>query len=290
MLLAGLHSISRSGWAGFDWSPLTISLRVSLTATLVSIVDRHSHRVSPSAAGAAGRTALAEGIVTLPLVMPPTVLGYFLLVLFSRQHALGKLYEHLFKQSLVFTWQGAALAAAVASMPLLIIQSQVAFESIGQELEESARVSGATEAQVFFHIILPLARRGVVAGIALAFARALGDFGATLMVAGSTPGVTRTMPLAIYDALQSSDDKTMLTFVVITSLITITFTLLSRRYAYASTASVHAANKNCPRRASVRRQEGKMAQPCLERVADFLPFQGRWPRGRIVSATPIPKP
>ncbi len=232
---AGLHNFL-ANWAGFDWSPLTISLRVSLTATLVSIAIGIPIAFALSRRRGRG-TALAEGIVTLPLVMPPTVLGYFLLVLFSRQHALGKLYEHIFKQSLVFTWQGAALAAAVASMPLLITQSQVAFESVGQDLEESARVSGATEAQVFFHIILPLARRGVVAGIALAFARALGDFGATLMVAGSTPGVTRTMPLAIYDALQSSDDKTMLTFVVITSLITITFTLLSRRYAYASTTT-----------------------------------------------------
>ena len=234
-LIAGLYHL-KSNWDGFDWSPLTISLRVSLTATIISIVI--GTPIAFALSRRRGRaTALAEGLVILPLVMPPTVLGYFLLVLFSRQHALGKLYEHLFKQSLVFTWQGAALAAAVASMPLLIIQSQVAFESVSQDIEESARVAGATEAQIFLYIILPLARRGVAAGIALAFARALGDFGATLMVAGSTPGVTRTMPLAIYDALQNSDDKTMLTFVVITSLITITFTLLSRRYAYASTGA-----------------------------------------------------
>ena len=234
-LVSGLQHF-RSNWNGFDWSPLTISLRVSLTATLLSIAIGIPIAFALSRRRGRG-TALAESVVTLPLVMPPTVLGYFLLVLFSRQHALGKLYEHLFKQSLVFTWQGAALAAAVAAMPLLIIQSQVAFESVSRDIEESARVAGATEAQIFLHIILPLARRGVVAGIALSFARALGDFGATLMVAGSTPGVTRTMPLAIYDALQNSDDKTMLTFVVITALITITFTLLSRRYAYASTGT-----------------------------------------------------
>ena len=235
--LAAFHAFVGQ-WSGFNWSPLYISLRVSLTAILIAILIGIplAFALSRSRGRSRGH-ALAEGVVTLPLVMPPTVLGYFLLVAFGRQHALGKLYEQLFKQPLVFTWEGAALAAAVTSLPLLIVQSQVAFESVDREIEESARVFGASELQIFFKIILPLARRGVLAGIALAYARALGDFGATLMVAGSTPGVTQTMPLAIYDALQSSDDKTMLTFVVISSVIAIGFVLVARRYAYGGVTS-----------------------------------------------------
>jgi molybdate transport system permease protein len=213
-----------------DWSPLTISIKVSIAATVVGIVVGIPIAYALSRRRFGGR-ALAQGIVNLPLVLPPTVLGYFLLVVLGRESVIGTVYERIFHQPIVFTWQGASLAAAVAALPLLITQARVAFDAVDRDLEDSARVFGANEFQVFFHITLPLSERGVIAGIALTFARAMGDFGATLMVAGSIPGRTRTMPLAIYDALQTGDTRTIITFVVIASLITIVFTLAASQYA-----------------------------------------------------------
>ena len=213
-----------------DWSPLTISIKVSAAATIVGIAVGIPVAWLLSRKTFGGR-ALAQGVVNLPLVLPPTVLGYFLLVLLGRDSVLGEAYERLFHQPLVFTWQGAAVAACIASLPLLITQSRVAFDAVDRELEDSARVFGASELQVFFRITLPLAQRGVIAGITLAFARAMGDFGATLMVAGSIPGRTRTMPLAIYDALQIGDTQTIATFVTITSIITIVFTLAASQFS-----------------------------------------------------------
>jgi molybdate transport system permease protein len=213
-----------------DWSPLTISVKVSVAATIVAIVAGIPIAYTLSRRKFGGR-ALAQGLVNLPLVLPPTVLGYFLLVLLGRESVIGAAYQRVFHQSIVFTWQGAAIAAAVASLPLLITQARVAFDAVDRDIEDSARVFGANELQVFFRITLPLSERGVIAGIALSFARAMGDFGATLMVAGSIPGRTRTMPLAIYDALQTGDTRTILTFVVIASLITIVFTVSAAQYA-----------------------------------------------------------
>jgi molybdate transport system permease protein len=211
-----------------DWSPLTISLKVSLVATVLTILVGLPIAYLLAKRRFPGRS-LAIGFSSLPLVMPPTVLGYFLLVLLGRQGEIGHVYQALFHHQLVFTWQGAALAASVASSPLLISQARVSFESVDRSVEESCRVFGATELQTIWYVTLPLARRGVVAGIALSFARALGDFGATLMVAGSIPGRTRTMPLAIYDAIQTGDDRTVLTFVVIGSILALLFTALATR-------------------------------------------------------------
>jgi len=125
------------------------------------------------------------------------------LVLLGRHSALGVAYERLAGSPLVFTWQGAVVAAAVASLPYVIRTSRAAFEQVDASSLEAARIDGATRLQQFMLVLLPLARRGVAAGIALAFARALGEFGATLMVAGNIPGRTRTMPIAIYDAVQA---------------------------------------------------------------------------------------
>lgn len=211
-----------------DWSPLVISLRVSITATALSLLVGIPVAYVIGKKRFVGRSA-AEGLVNLPLVLPPTVLGYFLLVILGRRSIFGHVYEAVFHQPLVFTWQGAAVAACITSLPLLITQARVAFASVDRELEDSARTYGATEWQVFQHITFPLARRGVVAGTTLSFARALGDFGATLMVAGNIPGSTQTMPLAIYNAVQVEDMRTILTFVVISSLLAIAFTLAASR-------------------------------------------------------------
>jgi len=187
-----------------DASDIIITLQVATLATLLSIVvgvplawvlARYRFR---------GR-AIVEALTTLPLVLPPTVVGYYLLRALGRSSASGRFLEDDLGVRLVFTWQGAAIAAAILSMPLLIRTAQSAFEQVDPELEQVAATLGRSRVSVFFSITLPLAMRGVAAGIALAFARAAGEFGATMMVAGNIPGKTRTLPIAIYDAVQAGD-------------------------------------------------------------------------------------
>jgi len=209
-----------------DWRPLAISIKVSLTATLIVFVVGIPtawliSRLRP------GPKSLAQGLVSLPIVMPPTVLGYFLLVALGHLSAFGRLYYSIFGHDLVFTWQGAAVAASVASLPLLAVQASVALSEVDKDVLDCARVYGASELTVFWKISLPMARNGIAAGGAIAFARSLGDFGATLMVAGSIPGVTQTMPLAIYDSWQTGDNHTVAVFAAISVALALLFTLLA---------------------------------------------------------------
>ncbi len=211
-----------------DWSPLFLSLKVSTSATVLCMLVGLpiAHHLSK------GRNrGIADGLVNLPLVLPPTVLGYFLLVLLGRRSPVGAAYEHLTHETLVFTWQGAAIAACISSLPLIITAARVAFAAVERESQDAARVFGASEAQVFWLITFPIARLGVAAGTSLSFARALGDFGATLMVAGDIPGATQTMPLAIYDAVQTGDTRTILIFVVIASFLSLAFAVAASRLA-----------------------------------------------------------
>ncbi|MCS7234423.1 MAG: molybdate ABC transporter permease subunit [Armatimonadetes bacterium] len=149
-----------------------------------------------------GRGVL-EALTSLPLTLPPTVLGYYLLVLLGRRSPLGAWVESTFGVPLVFTWQGAVVAAAVPSLPLVVRTVRAAFAEVAAEVVEAARMDGAGWWHQFAYVLLPLARRGLAAGLSLAFARALGDFGTTLMVAGNIPGRTQTMPIALYDAVQA---------------------------------------------------------------------------------------
>lgn len=151
-----------------------------------------------------GKSAI-ETLVNLPLVLPPVVTGYLLLVAFGRQGWIGGLLERWFGVRLVFDWKGAALAAAVVSFPLLVRSVRVAFAGLDERLVEASRTLGAGPLDAFFTISLPLARHGVIAGSVLAFARSLGEFGATIMIAGNIPGETRTIPLYLYDRLESPD-------------------------------------------------------------------------------------
>ncbi len=167
--------------------------------------------------------ALVSAVVTLPLVLPPTVVGYYLLRLFGRGSAFGRFLEDDVGARLVFTWQGAALGAAVLSAPLLIRTAQAAFEQVDRELERVAATLGRSRLEIFFTITLPLAMPGVAAGVALAFARAIGEFGATVMIAGNIPGKTRTMSVSVYDAVQAGD----LARANATALILIAISLLS---------------------------------------------------------------
>ena len=174
-------------------------------------------------------TFLIESIVSLPLVLPPTVLGYYLLVLLGHESALGRVYEFIFGQQLVFTVQAAVLAAMLHSAPLLIKSARAALESVDHSYERAARTLGAGEWRVFHAVTLPLALRPILAAVALAFARALGDFGITLMVAGNIPGRTQTMALAIYSAVESGNGELARRLVIVISVIALGILWLANR-------------------------------------------------------------
>ncbi|MGE8568573.1 MAG: molybdate ABC transporter permease subunit [Achromobacter sp.] len=198
------------------WVPLLLSLKVAGWATLLATVAGTAAAYGLSRWRWPGRDLL-DAILTLPLVLPPTVLGYYLLVLLGRRGIIG---ETLAKWDieLVFTWQGAVIAAAIVAFPLVFKSARAAFENVDAQLENAARVLGVSEVGVFFRVTLPLAARGIVAGVLLAFARALGEFGATLMIAGSLPGRTQTLSVAIYEAVQAGDDRTANLLVLVTSM------------------------------------------------------------------------
>jgi molybdate transport system permease protein len=151
--------------------------------------------------------SLFAGILILPLVLPPTVMGFYLLQLLGRRSIVGHWLEQSLGITFVFHWSGAVVASAAAAFPLFLLPARGAFEAIDPSLEDVARLLGRNELSVFCSVTLPMARRGLAAGVVLAFARALGDFGATLMVAGNIPGLTQTAALAIYDAVQVNDTQ-----------------------------------------------------------------------------------
>ncbi|MBS1151183.1 MAG: Molybdenum transport system permease protein ModB [Myxococcaceae bacterium] len=188
-----------------EWEPLWLSLQVSLVATLSSLVLGVALGALLARPRLPGRD-LWDALLTAPLVLPPTVLGYFLLVALGRHSALGQLFEQLFGGPIVFTFKGAVIAATVGSLPLVIKAARAALEQLDPALVFAARTLGASPTRAFWRIQLPLAARGIAAGAVLAFARALGDFGATLMVAGNIPHQTRTAALAIYDAIEAGRD------------------------------------------------------------------------------------
>ena len=201
-------------------TPLLLTLKVGLLATLFATL------AGILCARVLGRRHslprdVAESLLTLPLVLPPTVLGYYLLVVLGRNGVVGAwLLEH-FGISLIFTWQGAVIAAAIAAFPLILRSARAAFAAVDLPLEQAARTLGLGETALFFRVTLPLAWRGVLAGALLAFARAMGEFGATLMVAGSLPGRTQTLALAIYDAVMAGDDARAAMLVWIALLVAV---------------------------------------------------------------------
>jgi molybdate transport system permease protein len=187
-----------------DLGPFWLSLRVASLATLLIVTVGLPAALVLARARFPGKS-LVGGLLVLPLVLPPTVLGYYLLQVLGRRTVFGHWLEHTLGVTLVFHWSGAVVAAAVAAFPLFLLPARGAFEAIDPALEDAGRLLGRGEISVFLEVTLPLARRGLAAGIVLAFARALGDFGATLMVAGNIPGLTQTAALAIYDAVQVDD-------------------------------------------------------------------------------------
>jgi molybdate transport system permease protein len=204
-----------------SWRPLVLSLEIAAFATIIAGALGLGAAIALSRRRFFG-CDLLDALCTAPMVMPPTVLGYYVLVLFGRHGAIGKLFESITGGSIVFTQKGAVIAAAIGSFPLVVKSARTALESVDRELVGVARTLGASPSRALFAIELPLAMRGLVAGLTLAMARALGDFGLTLMVAGDIPGETQTASLAIYDALQSNADAQAGAMIVLLTATSIT--------------------------------------------------------------------
>jgi molybdate transport system permease protein len=209
---------------------LGLSLKVALWATLIDLVLGVGFGYLLARGRFPGRDLL-DALLTLPMVLPPTVLGYYLLVLIGRNGPLGHWLQQSFGINLIFTWQGAVIAAAVVAFPLVLKGARSAFEAVDVQLEQAARVLGVGPLGVFLRVSLPLAWRGVLAGTLLAFARSMGEFGATLMVAGSIPGKTQTLSIAVYEAVQAGQDDTANLLVLVTSVTCIIVLVAATRLA-----------------------------------------------------------
>lgn len=208
--------------------PLWLTLKVAGLATVLALLAGVAAAFFMTRAKFPGR-GLLDAMFTLPLVLPPTVLGYYLIVVAGRNGWLGRWFYERFGFSLMFTWQGAVLAAAVVSLPLVFRSARAAFEGVNPDYEDAARTMARSEVSVFLRVTLPLAWRGIMAGTMLAFARAAGEFGATLMVAGNLPGKTQTLSLAIYDAVQSGDDHLATSLVILISVVCVSVLAFSAR-------------------------------------------------------------
>ncbi len=212
------------------WSALSLSLQVAGWATALNLVLGIGVGYLLARTRFVGRDLL-DTLLTLPMVMPPTVLGYYLLVLLGRKGWIGQWLQDTWGINLIFTLQGAVIAATIVAFPLVFKPARAAFEAIDGQVEEAGRVLGISELAIFWRITLPLAWRGILAGVLLGFARALGEFGATLMVAGSIPGKTQTLSIAVYEAVQAGQDAVANTLVLITSLVCIIVLLGAGRLA-----------------------------------------------------------
>src|SRR5689334_13631435 len=211
-----------------DWFPLWLSLRVAFLSTAVAFVIGLWFAYILANREFRGKEVL-DAAITLPLVLPPTVLGYYLLVLLAGNSPLGKLWESIFGAPLVFTWKAAVVAALLHALPLLVKSARAALESVDRSLERAARNLGASEWRLFWSVTLPLARRSILAAVALAFARSLGDFGVTLMVAGNIPGSTQTMAVAIYSAVESGNTVMARALVLVISAVALVILSVANR-------------------------------------------------------------
>ncbi len=213
-----------------DWFPLALSFKVALIATALVLIIGVALAWILARRRFIGRELL-DSFITLPLVLPPTVLGYYLLVLLSVNSPVGRALKATTGWQIVFTWQGAVLAAATGALPLVVKTSRAAIQTVSEQLEDAARTFGKSEWQIFWRITLPLSSRGIIASAMLAFARSLGDFGATLMIAGNIPGRTQTAAIAIYDAMQAGRDDYALMLVIILSVVVLTLVYATNKLA-----------------------------------------------------------
>ena len=207
-----------------DWSPLLISIKTTLVATGITffigiltawfvVKSNFKHKT------------LLDSIFTLPMVLPPTVLGFFLLIIFGKRGVIGSFLDKL-DINIIFSWTATVIAAIVVAFPLMYRTSKGAFEQIDKNLINAAKTMGVSESKIFFRIVVPLAWPGIAAGTVLAFARSLGEFGATLMIAGNIPGKTQTIPIAIYFSAEGGDMKGAMTWVMIVFAISLSTMIL----------------------------------------------------------------
>jgi molybdate transport system permease protein len=261
-----------------DWSPITISLATAITATLITAVAGLAAAAWRESRGGPV-IALVDGFFLLPLVLPPTVIGFFLLLLFGRNGPLGKLLLR-FGTTIVFSWPATVIAAAVVAFPLMYLTSRAALEQVDPPVLQAARTLGASEWRVFREISLPLAWPGILAGVILSFARALGEFGATLMFAGDIPGRTATIPIAIYFAVEADEIKTALAWCAVDVIISLA--LLAMLYHWTKT-------RGFARRANAVRVARKRVRDRDDRSG---PANGKLSgsRGETSRRTPEPEP
>ena len=211
-----------------------LSLRVAILATVLNALIGVPLAWALARRRFPGR-ALLDLLVTMPLILPPTVTGYYLIVLFGRRGWLGGPLYQMTGWSIAFTWYAAVVAATIMALPLLVRTAKAAFESVDRDLERAAFTLGRSELRTAVEVTLPLARKGILAGLVLAFARALGEFGATLMLAGNIPGKTATVPLAIYTAVQTGEDAAALLLVVVLSALSCVVIVAANRLGARAT-------------------------------------------------------
>ena len=212
-------------WKGLDWSPLFISLKTGFAATLLSFflgiyAARRVIRMTPR------RRAVVDGILTLPMVLPPTVAGFFLLLLFSRRRPLGMFLYENFDIRIVQSWLGCVIAATVIAFPLMYRNARAAFEQIDVDLIHAGRTLGMSETEIFWRIVIPTSGPGIASGTMLTFARAMGEYGATSMLAGNIPGKTATISQKIAMVIQDGDYKTAGLWVAMVLTIALMITIL----------------------------------------------------------------
>lgn len=213
-------------------APLWLTLKIALLATLIAGVVGIALGWWMSQRRFVGKDAV-DALLMLPMVLPPTVLGYYLIVVIGRNGVIGKYLDSWFDINLMFTWQGAVIAAALVSLPLIYKAARAAFEDVDGRFLHAARTLGAGEFEIFLRVTLPLAVRGIAAGLMLAFARAMGEFGATLMIAGNLPGKTQTLSIAIYDAVQAGNDAQALWLTLVISVVCVVVLVVSSRMLQA---------------------------------------------------------
>lgn len=205
------------------YAPLLITLKTAVVATVATFF------LGIGLALAVARMrrfqGLADAVITLPLVLPPTVVGFFLLLAFGRRSFIGRFLLQ-FDITIVFTWKAAVMAAVIVSLPLMYRTARGAFEQIDPNILGAARTLGVSEWRIFWHVLVPNARAGILAGLVLAFTRALGEFGATIMFAGNIPGVTQTMSTAVYAAVQANDYDLAFEWAVVIIIFSLVFVSL----------------------------------------------------------------
>lgn len=212
------------------WVPLGISLKVAFCSSIIVFFVGTALAYILALRSFPGKSAF-EILIMLPLVLPPTVTGYYLIMLFGRNGLIGRYLFDLFGITLIFSWQGAVVASAVVALPLMVQAARAAIESVDKHLIQVSYTLGHSEWETARRVILPLAKHGILAGLILAFSRALGEFGATLMLAGNIPGETNTMPIEIYSLATLGEWNRAQLFVVVLTLVSALAVFVSRYFA-----------------------------------------------------------